>query len=149
MIDIFSVLLVGSLITFLMYQNINKVTKKIEENARDNSPRYAKFASTIIDKIREVKRDLDSDMECENPKLCKNESCDEKSIVKELNTLIRRASLYEGSLAKGKRRKEIEGDLADILMRFENIIKDSCVNGRVEASKIKYELQNEYQKLLG
>ena len=147
--DIFSVLLVGSLVTFLMYQNINKVTQKIEENAKDNSPRYAMFASKIIEKIREVKKDLDSDMECENPKLCKNDSCDEKAIIKELNSLIRRASLYEGSMSKGKRRKEIESDLADILMRFENIIKNSCINGSVEASKIKYELQNEYQKLLG
>ncbi len=147
--DIFSVLLVGSIITFLMYQNINKVTKKIEENAKDNSPRYAIFASKIIDKIREVKRDLDSDMECENPKLCKNDTCDENKIIKELNNLIRRASLYEGRLAKGKRRREIESDLADILMNFENIIKDSCINGSVEASKIKYELQNEYQKILG
>jgi len=117
--DIFSVLLVGSLVTFLMYQNINKVTQKIEENSKDNSPRYAIFASKIIQKIREVKRDLDSDMECENPKLCKNETCDEKTIIKELNSLIRRASLYEGNLAKGKKRREIESDLADILMKFE------------------------------
>ena len=147
--DIFSVLLVGSLVTFLMYQNINKVTQKIEENSKDNSPRYAIFASKIIQKIREVKRDLDSDMECENPKLCKNETCDEKTIIKELNSLIRRASLYEGNLAKGKKRREIESDLADILMKFEEIVKQSCINGTVEASKVKYELQGEYQKLLG
>jgi valyl-tRNA synthetase len=149
MVDIFSVILVGSLVTFLMYQNINKITQKIDDKTKDLHPRFARFASKIIDYIRTVKRDIDSDMECENPRFCKNEKCDEKRVIKELNELIRRAALYESTMAKGKKRKEIEADLVDILQKLESIINDSCLNGRVEAIKVKNELQNEYQKLLG
>jgi len=149
MFDIFSVILVGSVVTFFMYQNINKVTQKIDDKSKDLHPRFGIFASKIIDTIRGIKKDIDSDIECENPKLCKNEKCDEKSVIKELNTLIRRASFYESNLAKGKRRKEVEADLVDILQKLETIIQNSCMNGKEEALKIRDELEREYYKILG
>ncbi len=149
MIDIFSVLLVGSLVTFLMFQNINKITSTIDEKTKDNSPRYAIFASKLIEKIRSLKRDIDSDMECEDPRFCKNDKCDEKAVVRELNDLIRRASFYEQSQSKGKKRKEIEADFVDILQRVEKIIKNSCINGEVEANKLIKEIHYDYKKILG
>jgi len=149
MFDIFSVILVGSIVTFLMYQNINKVTQKIDNKSKDLHPRFALFASKIVDTIRRVKKDIDSDIECENPRFCKNDSCDENTLIKELNNLIRRASFYESNLAKGKRRKEVEADFVDILQRLEDIIKSSCINGKSEALKIKDELEREYYKILG
>jgi len=149
MFDIFSVILVGSVVTFLMYQNINKVTKKIDDKSKDLHPRFALFASRIIETIRSIKKDLDSDLECSDPRFCKNDHCDEKSVIKELNNLIRRASLYESNLAKGKRRKEVEADLVDILQKLEDIIKNSCINGKEEALRVKDELERDYLKILG
>ncbi len=149
MVDIFSVILIGSLVTFLMYQNINKVTQKIEQSSNDKHPSFSKFATKIIETIREVKKDLDSDMECENPHFCKNDQCDEKEVIKALNDLIRRASFYEGERAKSFSRREAEAEFVDILQKFEEIVRHSCINGQEEALKLKDELHKSYQELIG
>jgi hypothetical protein len=149
MVDIFSVVLVGSVITFFMYQNINKVTAAIDEKTRDNSPAYAKFAVKIQEVIRGLKKDLDEDIECSDPRFCKNDSCDEKVVMRELNELIRKASFYETALAKNKKRKEADAEFIEILQRLEAVIETNCLHGAQEAEKIKDELFAEYQEVLG
>jgi len=149
MVDIFSVVLVGSVVTYFMYQNINKVTQVIEEKTKDNSPAYARFSVKIQEYIRALKKDLDDDIECSNPRFCKNEQCDEKRVLRELNDLIRKASFYETALAKGKPRREVEADFVEILQRLEEVVATNCVDGSKEAEKLKDELFLEYQKTLG
>jgi len=149
MVDIFSVVLVGSVVTYFMYQNINKVTQAIDEKTKDNSPRYSMFSVKIQEYIRALKKDLDEEIECSNPRFCKNESCDDKVVTRELNDLIRKASFYETVLAKSKSRKEAEADFVEILERLEAVVVKNCVNGSEEAQKLKEEIFNEYQKILG
>lgn len=149
MVDIFSVVLVGSVVTFFMYQNINKITQTIDEKTKDNSPRYAMFSVKLQEYIRALKKDLDKDIECSNPRFCPNETCDDKAITRELNELIRKASFYETVLAKKKPRREVEGDFIDILERLETVIKNNCVNGSEEAAKLKDEIFETYQQILG
>lgn len=149
MVDIFSVVLVGSVVTYFMYQNINKVTQAIDEKTKDNSPRYALFSVKIQEYIRSLKKDLDEDIECSDPRFCRNDSCDDKVVTRELNDLIRKASFYETVLAKSKSRKEAEGDFVEILERLEAVVAKNCVNGSEEAEKLKEEIFNEYQKILG
>jgi len=79
MVDIFSVVLVGSVVTYFMYQNINKVTESIDLKTKDNSPRYAMFSAKIQEYIRALKKDLDEDVESSNPRFFRNEKCDDKS----------------------------------------------------------------------
>lgn len=148
MVDIFSVVLVGSVVTYFMYQNINKVTQVIEEKTKDNSPRYARFSVKIQEYIRALKKDLDDDIECSNPRFCKNEHCDDQKVLRELNELIRKASFYETVLAKNKSRKEVEADFVEILKRLEAVVAQNCINGTQEAEKLKEELSQEYQKIL-
>ncbi len=148
MIDIFSVVLVGSVVTYFMYQNINKVTQKIEEKTKDNSPRYAMFSAKLQEYIRALKKDLDSDIECSNPRFCPNENCDEKAVMRELNDLIRKASFYETVLSKNKPKKEVEQDFITILERLEAVIKSNCKHGNEEAEKLKDEIFEEYQRIL-
>ncbi len=149
MVDIFSVVLVGSVVTYFMYQNINKVTEAIDLQTKDNSPRYAKFSVKIQEYIRALKKDLDEDIECSNPRFCRNETCDDKVVTRELNDLIREASFYETVLAKNKKEKEAEADFVSILQRLEAVVAKNCVDGSVEAEKLKDELFDEYQKILG
>lgn len=149
MADIFSVLLVGTVVTYFMYQNINKVTQAIDEKTKDNSQGYKVFSIKIQEYIRALKKDLDDDIECTDPRFCKNDSCDEKSVMRELNDLVRKASFYETVLAKDKTRKEAEGDFVEILQRLEAVVASNCVGGEVEAEKLKEELFNEYQRALG
>jgi hypothetical protein len=149
MVDIFSVVLVGSVVTYFMYQNINKVTEAIEEKTKDNSAGYAHFSIKIQEYIRALKKDLDDDIECENPRFCKNEACDDKKVLRELNELIRKASFYETVLAKKKPRREVEADFVEILERLEKVVSQNCINGSKEAEKLKEELFQEYQKAVG
>ena len=148
MVDIFSVLLIGSVVSFLMYQNINKITRKIEESTKDNSPRYAIFSRKLQDFIRGVKRDLDSDMECTDPRYCKNDSCDENKTTRELNDLIRRASMHESVGVKKRSKKEVEGDFVDILQKLDNIVRSNCLDGEKQAELLKDEIFEEFQKVL-
>ncbi len=149
MIDIFSVVLVGSVVTFFMYQNINKITNTIDEKTKDNSPRYAMFAVKLQEYIRTLKKDLDKDIECSNPRFCPNDKCDEKMVMRELNELIRKASFYETVLAKKKPRREVEADFIEILERLEGVVVQNCIDGDKEAEKLKDEIFKEYQRILG
>ena len=149
MIDIFSVVLVGSVVTYFMYQNINKVTAAIDEKTKDNSPRYALFSVKIQEYIRSLKKDLDEDIDSTDPRFHRNAQCDDKVVTRELNELIRKASFYETVLAKSKSRKEAEADFVEILERLESVIAKNCTDGEKEAEKLKEEIFQEYQKILG
>ncbi len=149
MVDIFSVVLVGSVVTYFMYRNINKVTEAIDLKTKDNSPRFSMFAVKIQEYIRALKKDLDEDVESSNPRFLKNESCDDKSVTRELNDLIRKASFYETVLAKNKTQREAEADFVEILERLEAVVSKNCVDGSQEAEKLKEEIFDEYQKILG
>jgi len=149
MVDIFSVVLVGSVVTYFMYQNINKVTQVIDEKTKDNSPRYAQFSVKIQEYIRALKKDLDDDIESTDTRFCKNDTYDDKVVTRELNDLIRKASFYETVLAKSKKRSEAEADFVEILERLETVIAKNCIDGSEEAQKLKEELFDAYQKILG
>jgi len=149
MVDIFSVLLVGSVVTFFMYQNINKVTQAIDDKTKDNSSSYARFSVKIQDYIRALKKDLDPDTDSSNPRFSANETCDDMRVMRELNELIRKASFYETVLAKKKSKREAEADFVEILESLDQIIATNCVNGNEEAEKLKAEIFEEYQDILG
>ena len=149
MVDIFSVVLVGSVVTFFMYRNINKITQTIDEKTKDNSPRYAIFSVELQEYIRALKKDLDTDIECSDPRFCPNEKCDDRAVTKELNELIRKASFYETVLAKKKPRREVEADFIEILERLEAVVENNCIDGKEGAEKLKDEIFESYQKILG
>jgi hypothetical protein len=146
--DIMSVVLVGGLITYLMYQNINKITQNIEATKGGSFESYAKFSAKIQEYIRGVKKDLDDDMEIDEPTYFKNDSCDSKTVTKELADLIRKSSFYETLLAKRKDPKETEAGLLEILKQFDHIIRNNCVDGELLANKLQDQLAQDYQRMI-
>ena len=145
--EVFSVLLVGSLVTWLMYQNINKITAKLELEKGGSFEAYADFASKITDHIRKVKNDLDKDIETYYRKFKPKEACDTGKTIKELLDLIRRAALFETVMARRKTPKEVEASLVQILGEFDEIIRKSCIDGDKLAEEVKESLYKEYQKI--
>jgi len=145
--EVLSVVLVGSIVTYLMYQNINKVTSKLELSKTGTFEAYAQFASTITDHIRKVKNDLDKDIESNDPIFRLNQTCDSKKTVSDLLDLIRKTALYETVMAKRKPAKEVESELGKILSALDAIIRSSCENGDVLADEVKERLYQEYQKI--
>ncbi len=145
--EVLSVLLVGSIVTYLMYQNINKVTSSLEISKGGTFESYAAFAAAITDHIRKVKNDMDEDTESSYPRFRPNPQCDTKKTVKELLDLIRKTALYETVMAKRKTSKEVETELGKILTKLDTLIKESCVDGERLADEVRDALHKEYQKI--
>jgi hypothetical protein len=146
--DVMSVVLVGGLVTYFMYLNINKVTQNLEETKTGSFESYAKFSAKIQEYIRSVKKGLDDDIECEESKYCKNDSCDSKAVTKELADLIRKSSFYETMLAKRKDPKEVEAALIDILSKFDDIVRKNCIDGDMLADELQDMLAVDYKKIV-
>ncbi len=147
MMDIVSVLLVGSIVSYLMYKNINTITEKLDENSEGGYERFAAFAALVIDEIRQLKRDLDDEIKKEHPIYRKKEGMDTRDIVKKLGDLIRQTSFYETVLAKRKPAKEAEAELAEILLDLDRIIREYCESGDVLADRLREKLQHAYEEL--
>ncbi len=146
--DVMSVVFVGGLVTYFMYLNINKVTQNLEDTKQGSFESYAKFSAKIQEYIRVVKRDLDDDMECDDPTYCKNGLCDSKKVTKELANLIRKSSFYETMLAKRKDPKDVEAGLFDILSEFDKIIRKNCIDGDILADELRYMLETDYKRII-
>ena len=146
--DVVSVVFVGGLVTYSMYLNINKVTQNLDNNKTGSFESYASFSAKIQEYIRVVKRDLDDDMECDEPRYCKNESCDSKRVTKDLADLIRKSSFYETMLAKRKDPKEVEAGLMDILIKFDEIVRANCIDGDLLADELQDMLSQDYKRII-
>ncbi|HIP03387.1 MAG TPA: hypothetical protein EYH01_08725 [Campylobacterales bacterium] len=146
--DVISVVFVGGLVTYFMYLNINKVTQNLDDNKKGSFESYASFSAKIQEYIRAVKRDLDDDMECEDPRYCKNETCDSKKVTKELVDLIRKSSFYETMLAKRKDPKDVEAGLMDILSQFDEIVRTQCIDGDMLADELQDMLAQDYKRIV-
>lgn len=145
--EILSVLVVGSVVTWLMYQNINKVTANMPSEKHGSFESYAAFAATVSDMIRKVKNDLDEDMNSTHPLFVAKEDCDTKARVKELLDLLRQSAFYETVMAKRKTAEEAEAAMAKILHKLDTIISTCCINGEKLAEEVRENLHREYQKI--
>ncbi len=146
--DVMSVVFVGGLVTYFMYLNINKVTQNLDDSKTGSFESYASFSAKIQEYIRSVKRDLDDDMECDDPQYCKNETCDSKKVTKELVDLIRKSSFYETMLAKRKDPKDVEAGLMAILTQFDEIVRNNCIDGDMLADKLQDMLAQDYKRIV-
>jgi len=146
--DVMSVVFVGGLVTYFMYLNINKVTQNLDDNKTGSFESYARFSAKIQEYIRSVKKGLDDDMECDDDKYCKNESCDSKQVTKDLADLIRKSSFYETMLAKRKEPKEVEAGLMDILTQFDEIVRSNCIDGDMLADELQDMLSQDYKRIV-
>lgn len=145
--EVLSVLLVGSIVTFFMYQNINKITSNLALDKSGTFEEYAAFAAKVSEHIRKVKNDLDKDITCSDPVFCPKEECDTEKSVKDLLDLLRSSAFFETVMAKRKTPKEVEAAMADILQKLDEIIRKSCVNGDELADAVRDRLYEEYQKI--
>ena len=146
--ELLSAVLVGSIMSFLVYRNLSKITQTIDEKgSKSDFSSYANFSVKIQEHIRQVKKDLDDDLDSSEPKYIKNESCNTKEVTKSLNDLIRKASFYETVLSKSKSKEEIEQGFIEILTKLEEIIKNNCIDGETKAEELKEEFFKYYQQL--
>ncbi len=145
--EVISVLLVGSIVTFFMYRNINKITENLALEKNGTFEEYAAFASAVSETIRNVKNDLDRDIGRSHPIFIAKETCDTDRAVKELLDLLRATSFYETVMARRKTPKEVEAAMAETLTKLDAIIRRCCQDGDRLADELKERLHEEYQKI--
>jgi len=136
-----SVVLVGGVVAYLMYQNINKVTTNIEKKSSKGYEFFANLAGAAIEYIKDIKRDING--KNENPDFIV--STESEKVLKDLDDYIRKLAFYETVLAKKKEPQEIEEELAVIFMSFDNFIRENFQDGDSLAESLKESLHKIYQ----
>jgi len=136
-----SVVLVGGVVAYLMYQNINKVTTNIEKKSSKGYEFFANLAGAAIEYIKDIKRDING--KNENPTFIV--TTDKEKVLKELDDFIRKLAFYETVLAKKKEPEEIEEELATIFINFDEFIKENFENGDSLAESLRESLHKIYQ----
>lgn len=144
MVDVVSAVLVGSVVIYLMYQNISKITSNIDKSIKGTFETYAAYSSKIQEYIRTVKNDIDSDHDVENPIFILKESTKSKALTKQLADLIRKLVFFETLLAKKKSAEEVEESMFAILDEFDKLVREECVDGETLADQIRDKLYQDY-----
>ena len=135
------VVVVGSVVAYIMYQNINKVTSNIEKKSDKGYEFFANLAGAAIEYIKDIKRDLNG--KNENPTFIAKG--DNKKILDELDDFIRKLAFYETVLAKKKDIEVIEEEMAEIFIKFDDFIKNNFENGEQKADEIRESLKKIYE----
>jgi len=138
-----SVVLVGGVVAYLMYQNINKVTANVEKKSSKGYEFFANLAGAAIEYIKDIKRDIIG--KNENPEFILVNKENQEKVLKELDDFIRKLAFYETILAKKKEMEDIEQEMAEIFINFDTFIKENFVNGEEKADNIRESLHKIYQ----
>ena len=135
------VVVVGGVVAYIMYQNINKVTSTIEKKSDKGYEFFANLAGAAIEYIKDIKRDLNG--KNENPTFIATN--DKEKVLKELDDFIRKLAFYETVLAKKKDTDVIEEEMTEIFLNFDEFIRENFENGDKKADEIRESLKKIYQ----
>ncbi len=137
------VVVIGGVVAYIMYQNINKVTKTIEKKSEKGYEFFANLAGAAIEYIKDIKRDING--KNENPSFVLKQEDKKEQILKELDDYIRKLAFFETVLAKKKDPEMIEEEMTEIFLNFDDFIRDNFVDGDTKADNIRESLKKIYQ----
>lgn len=135
-------------VVYFMYQQINKLTNKIDTEENIDKPKlYADFSAIIQQKIREIRLDIDSSKTSLNAKFVLNNESELSSSLEVLSDLIRQLVFLETMSGKSQNPKDTESKLFEVLNELDNFINKKITNGEVLADEIREELLEKYKNL--
>ncbi len=137
------VVVIGGVVAYIMYQNINKVTKTIEKKSEKGYEFFANLAGAAIEYIKDIKRDING--KNENPSFVLKQEDKKEQILKELDDYIRKLAFFETVLAKKKDPEMIEEEMTEIFLNFDDFIRDNFIDGDIKADNIRESLKKIYQ----
>jgi len=138
-----SVVLVGGFVAFLMYQNINNVTAKIEKKGSKGYDFFAKLSGAMIEYIKDIKRDINKKRQITEFYLIDEDK--KEKVLANLDDFIRKLAFYETVLAQKKDIEEIEKEIAEVFIEFDTFVKENFKDGEQKANSIKESLKKIYQ----
>jgi len=142
MFDIFSALMVGSIIAFLLYKNLKKITDRLDIIEDSSFEIYSNFAVKAEEYLREIKNDIEKE-----EKLFLKERTKKKEIAEKFLDLIRELLFFETIQAKQMKKAEAEEKLFEILSSADEIIRKEIKEGEKIADSLREKLLNDYEKI--
>ncbi len=142
MFDIFSALMVGSIIAFLLYKNLKKITDRLDVIEDSSFEIYSNFAVKAEEYLREIKNDIEKE-----EKLFLKERTKKKEIAEKFLDLIRELLFFETIQAKQMKKAEAEEKLFEILSSADEIIRKEIKEGEKIADSLREKLLNDYEKI--
>lgn len=145
--DLIPVIFVSVMIAIIMLKNIKKVTDTIDTQAlRNPVESYGNFSAHIQDYIRDIRVDINKTSSDEAIFVLKDASkLDEAGEI--LSDFIRKLVFFETAMAKNRTKEELESELAQILIKLDQFVKDFIQNGDVIAERMREDLQARFEEL--
>ncbi len=140
MTDLLSAFLVGSLVAYLIYLNIKKITDGLDKIENSSFEIYSNFAIKAEDYIREIKNEI-------GKKYFLKDREKEKEVKEKLLESIQNLLFFETISAKKMKREEAEERLFHILSDTDSILREYFENGNDLADELKDKLQKDFEDI--
>ncbi len=141
MSELLSALLIGAIVTFVLFYNIKKITQKLEKEEEKSFDIYSSFAIKVEEYLREIKK------KAENKEFVLKNKNSDKEFNEKLLKCIRELLFFETIEAKKLKKKEAEERLFEILSFVDEILIKYLQNGEEIADDLREKLYKEYEKI--
>ncbi|WP_458699386.1 hypothetical protein ACKGJI_06090 [Sulfurospirillum sp. 1307] len=147
--QLFPVIFVVAVVAFILIKQIKHIASQADNrvSVKNNFEKYSKFSVEIQNFIREIKADIDSSKNKENPKYILVDKTKEEEYVELLSDFLRKLVFFETLLAKNKAPDEIESELFEVLSKVDDFLRNNVVDGEKLADELRDELHKIYQNL--
>jgi valyl-tRNA synthetase len=146
--DFLPAILVAMAVGFVMIKQIGKITQRIDAKGEPTDANvYAAFAGVIQEKIRAIKKDIDSSKETPEPQYVLKEGEGEEKALEELSDMIRKLVFFETMGAKRDSKERIESEMFGVLNELDSFVSQALVDGEALADELREELFGAYERI--
>jgi valyl-tRNA synthetase len=141
-------IIISVIVVVIMVKQIGQITGRIDAKGElSDTTLYAKFASIVQEKIREIKKDIDTSKETPEPVYVLTSEEKEEKALEELSDMIRKLVFFETMNAKNGSREKIEKEMFAVLSELDSFLNQAVKEGEVLADTLREELFAEYERL--
>ncbi|MFV0481387.1 MAG: hypothetical protein ACK5LP_05330 [Campylobacteraceae bacterium] len=136
-------------VAYFMFQQINKVTKKIdaEQEFVDKPKLFAAFSAVIQEKIRSIRLDIDTADKNPNPRFKLKDGVNISNALEKLSDMIRELVFFETMNGRNQNIQDTESKLFGILSEIDKFLQKDIEDGEKIADEVRDELFGEYDRL--
>ena len=133
-----------------MYKQLQGVIGANERvEAEEQVDIYPKFATMILDLVRDMRKDIDPNKEVENAKFKLKDGVDADVALEKLSDIMRELLFFETMGARNQKSSEIEAKLFGTLSTLDDFVSENLQDGEEHADRIRDELGAKFNALRG
>ncbi|MBE0495674.1 MAG: hypothetical protein IBX45_04640 [Campylobacterales bacterium] len=146
--DFLPAIVVAMAVGFIMIKQIGKITQRLDAKGDSTGTQvYATFAGIVQERIRAIKKDIDTSKETLEPRYILKEGENEEKALEELSDMIRKLVFFETMGSKRDSRERVEGEMFAVLSELDSFVSQAVENGEALADELREELFSVYEKL--